>query len=260
MKVQFKLQSKEKISSPTAFKANSRIGLYGANTTYFFRDDINWERFGDFLIKRYKDVKKVHVYDYACSEGAETFSIAMILIKKLGYNAAKKFFPIMASDRDKQILVAPKRGIIRPSRKDLASINRNIGSMSYEFMNVDSAFSPDSSLHDDVCQGQVSLMLRKCVQFRWKNLLKDIDKIEKENSVVLCRNVWPYLSEDDKKCLAEKLCKQLGDNSVLIVGDFDRIKKIDRFFPDRSLIHPVGDSFEAENIYSENNLCYVRPK
>lgn len=260
MKVQFKLQNKDKISSCQAFKANARTGLHGANTTYFFRDDINWERFGDFLIKRYKDVKKVQVYDYACSEGAEPFSIAMILIKKLGYHAAKKFFPIMASDIDKQILIAPKKGIIRPSRKDLVSIDRNMGLMSSEFMKVDFIFSADTSLHDDVCQGEVSPSLRKCVQFRWKNLLKDIDKIKKENSVVLCRNVWAYLSEDNKKYLAEKLCKHLGDNSVLIIGDFDKWKNIDKFFPDNRFIHPVGDSFEAENIFAENNLCYVRPK
>ena len=75
-------------------------GTLNRNTTSFFRNDLIWGDFADLLIDKYKNENKVNVYCYACSDGSEPYSVAMLLISRLGLEGAKKFFPIIAVDKD----------------------------------------------------------------------------------------------------------------------------------------------------------------
>ena len=70
------------------------------NDTSFFREDLIWDFLVKFLKDKYSDVSKVNVYDYACSNGSETYSIIMKLLTDLDKQEAEKFFPINAKDID----------------------------------------------------------------------------------------------------------------------------------------------------------------
>lgn len=240
------------------FKANANRGSFGFNTTYFFRDGIIWDKFGDFLINKYKNADNVHIYNYACSEGAEPFSLAMLLIKKLGKEKAQKFFPIIASDIDDGILKNPALGIIKPSGGDLLKINMTLEKDYSDFYELNEGFQVNKELRDRVYTGKVKPILRDAVVFTQRNILNDTHNIQRDNSVVLCRNFWPYLSSDEEReKLAIGLAERLGDNSMCVIGDFDKKCGIGKFFLDRQFINPL-DTFDASTPFAANELCFVK--
>ena len=87
------------------------------NTTSFFRSDLQWNEMVDYFIKKYENVDKVRVFCYACSDGSEPISLAMMLIDKLGAKA-DKFFPIIAKDIDPTIIDKAKTGSIEVEHCD----------------------------------------------------------------------------------------------------------------------------------------------
>lgn len=191
------------------------------NTSSFFRDDINWSKFTDFIIEKYKDAKKVNVHCFACSEGAEPFSLAMILNEKLGAEKAKKFFPIIASDIDEEILKNPKSGIIKPSIYDIELTKFYMGPEYKKYITHGNQFTINEMLRERVTDGNISELLKDKVIFKKIDMLKDNIDIPSENTIVLCRNVWPYLGVYGQQELAEKFSQRLGKNSMLMLGGYD---------------------------------------
>lgn len=199
------------------------------NNTWYFRADILWGKLVDFLADKYKNVDKVNVYNYACSEGAEPFSFAMMLMEKLG-EGAKKFFPIMASDIDKKILKNPKRGKVTISESDIKGFERNIGDNYKKYLDFkNNKFRHSYFLNADVRNGHIKSILKDKVIFEQKDIITDITNIKPDNSVILCRNFWQYLDEDLQSELPCKIYTHLGENSICIVGDFDSYKTYEDF-------------------------------
>lgn len=232
-------------------KAGNRIYC---NNTWYYRYDLPWNNFIEKLAEKYKDVDKVHIYDYACSEGAEPFSLAMLLIKKLGEEKAQKFLPIIASDLDEEILKNPKQGIIKPSKSDINAIKKILGDDYSKFIEFDDKFEDNRTLKDELCSGKIKPILKNAVIFKNANVINDIPNIEKENSVVMCRNVWLFFNEKEKLKLAEALSNQLGDSSMCVIGNFDDSRSIllskqfDKYFLNEK---------EKSGLYSEG-LCYIK--
>ena len=194
------------------------------NNTEFFRIDLNWNKFTDMLIEKYKHTDKVNIYNYACSEGAEPFSLAMLLIKKLGKEKAQKFFPIIASDIDEEILKNPKQGIIKVSSGDIFLIKRKLGNDYSKFIDLDNKFKYSSKFKDILCNGKITPILEDTIVFDTKDITKDFVNIKKDNSIVFCRNFWPYLSKNDQLSLSANLSERLGNNSLCVIGSYDKRK------------------------------------
>lgn len=192
------------------------------NNTTFFRPDLHCTRLVDKLIAKYQGVDKVNIYNFACSEGAEPFSIAMLLIRKLGEEKAQKFFPIIASDIDEEILRNPSQGVVKLAPLDLVLMRLTLGKDFTEFISRGNRFRYNRRFRNSVCTGEISPVLKKAVIFKKANILEDIENIEQENSVVLCRNFFPYLSKEDRVKLAGKLSQMLGRNSMCVIGTYDR--------------------------------------
>lgn len=194
------------------------------NNSEFFRDDLKWDVLGDTLIDKYAKFDKANLSCYACSEGAEPFSIAMILIEKMGKDAAKKFFPILASDIDPKILENPKAGIIKLSQNDIENIKKFMGDSYSKYIEFDNIFKFDPELSEIVCSGKIKPILKDTVVFKQADIREEIPNIEKkDNSVMLCRNFWPYLKDyNTQRQLIKGIYDKLGDNSLCIIGsDFD---------------------------------------
>ena len=62
--------------------------------------------------------------------------------------------------------------------------------------------------------------LTERIEFSKRDIFKDYKNINPENSIVLVRNLWPYLEERIPK-LISKLAEQMGKNSTLVIGGFD---------------------------------------
>ena len=65
-----------------------------SNSTNFFRNDLPWNTLGKTLDELYPKGEKVNVFNFACSDGSEPYSLAICLMEQLGEDGAKRFFPI----------------------------------------------------------------------------------------------------------------------------------------------------------------------
>lgn len=215
--------------------------------------DLDWHKLANILVEKYKNTNKVNIYCYACSEGAEPLSLAMLLIEKLGKEEAQKFFPIIASDIDEEIFKNAQNGIIKLSKWDIDNIKRILGDNYSKYIEFDNNFKKDPNLNDEVCTGRIKSILDGTVIFNGNvDIRKSITNIEKNNSVVLCRNFWPYIPEKDQSQLAKDLFEQLGENSMCVIGSYD-IRKANAGL---TLLHKNFKKYD--NTCDENCLFYVK--
>lgn len=60
------------------------------------------------------------------------------------------------------------------------------------------------------------------VEFKKANILNEIDKIDgKKPSLILCRNMWPYIDSFKHDDFAKKLYDKLAPGSTVIIGNYD---------------------------------------
>lgn len=187
--------------------------------TYFFRDDLQWKNFVKYLDKQFLGADKVNIHNLACSDGTESYTLVMSLLSKLGEDKSKKFLPIMSSDINSEVILTAKSGNI-PLLTGLYKF--------YDYYKLKMCTFLDKPKHfkiskqdkktivniDDICKNNI--------RFKTADLFKEIDNMEGENTVVLCRNVWMYLSVDEQILAAEKLGKKLQKNSSVVLGEYDK--------------------------------------
>ena len=190
------------------------------NTTRMFRRDINFDSLGDFLLSKYGNKQKWNVYSFACSDCSEAYSFIIEMKEKTGN--LKSFSPIFASDIDfiplqdafiKQIVLQPD---------DIERINSRTSKFS-------DYFSPLSIIPT---QNEFSLKnptyrvlpaLSENIRIKQANLFDEIKNIKSDNSFVMIRNVWRFLSDKERLQLATELFKKMGKNSYLMLGRGDEI-------------------------------------
>ena len=223
--INMKITPSTNLNRPPAFTSNFREvnkkcgELLHRNTTYFFRNDLKWQPFSEHIIEKYKNQDKVNIYCHACSDGSEPYSLAMLLISKLG-EKAQKFFPIIAKDKDDFFLDFARQGKVAAGISDMFRFGEELGSEYKKFISL--AQEP-IKIGDKMCQAiQLNNQLKEAVIFEKADILDDIKNIEKDNTILMFRNVWPYL--DNPQMLATKLSQHLGDNSMCVIGDFDILK------------------------------------
>lgn len=211
-------------NNKTSFTSNGRevkdaLGnVLNRNSTRFFRCDVNWDKFTDHIIKKYTDQSRVNVYCYACADGSEPYSLAMMLISKLG-KEAKKFFPIIAKDIDDKFLDQARKGIVKLDIYDVEAITAYTQSPHTRFVAVE----PIEEMVDNmmVCTGRVTEEVHKAVTFEQGDIVADIDNVQSDNSIVMFRNAWAYLNEDSRHLLAEKIAQRLNTSSMCVISPWD---------------------------------------
>ncbi len=205
------------------FKANNRkiidkaTGNVYKTTTYFFREDLNWDGFVKLLDNKYKDTLKVNVYNDACSGGHEPVSLAIKLKQRMG-KRADKFFPIHASDYNPTNIKNAKAGIMGIKNEELYRINEETNNRYRDYF----SFAPRTNFCDDLAlspKGDLS----KNIEYKQGDIFKNIEQMPSSNTVLLCRNFWRYLPEDGNNAekLAQKLGEKLDSSSLVVIGEHD---------------------------------------
>jgi len=206
------------------FRANERFvadksgHLAYKTTTYWYRGDTDWDGLGDYLCSKYKNTDKVNVICHACSNGMEPYSFAM-LMKSSHSDYAYKFLPVIAKDIDKNNIIMAKRGHYEISDMDLWTLDyytkgqyrdffRLEPSHNYEIYSKSFAFAPNENL-------------RKCVNFEQGDIFEDIENMPSKNTVLFCKNFWPYLTPEKREILVQKLSAHFDKSCVVITGDYD---------------------------------------
>jgi len=201
--------------------------IKNSNFTLFFRDDLDWNKFIEHIDKKYKNIDRVNIYNYASSIGSEAYTMAMLLLENNG-EKADKYFPVIAKDRDPYVIDIVQSGLISIHLDEEKNINNNTDKKFEKYFTVDRnvRFSYDKDKATEL-NAKVNNILKNRVRFECADITRDYKSIKKDNSIVMCRNFWPYLEDNDtRRRLVKNLYNQLGNNSLLIIGKFDN-----KYFP-----------------------------
>ncbi|MBR2386512.1 hypothetical protein IKA92_04365 [bacterium] len=216
-----------------------------SNSTNFFRDDIDWAGFGHVLEELFPNDKKVNVYNFACSDGSEPYSLAITLIEDLGEERAKRYFPIRATDADPIIINTAKSGKIFAAGKDIENLKEM------------TKHKVDKYFYSKKVQGGYILeakdILKNNIIFEKEDFATGLNNIKKENSLILCRNFWGYLGTEEIMECAKKLHKKIDETSIILIGDFDK-----EFGRAPEFLTELGIE-EATDLYGEEFILKKHP-
>ena len=151
-----------------------------------------FEKFGSTNVK---------IWSAACSTGDEPYTLVMLLSKFIPMNRIK----VIATDIDKQVLEKAQMGIY--DEKSLKGLPKEyitkfftkVGTKSY----------------------QISDEVKKCVEFKQHNLLKDAYPTNCD--MIICRNVMIYFTEEAKDEIYKKFNASLKKDGILFVGSTEQI-------------------------------------
>lgn len=132
-------------------------------------------------------------------------------------NESDKFFPIIAKDIGKKRIETNKNN---QKNKQVPMIISEYMAMCFMLnMNKEDglqyADEKDKKyfLKDDIVS---------CVKFECANILEDIDSLDSNNpSLIMCRNMWPYVNEKEYANFAARLYDKLAAGSCVVIGDYD---------------------------------------
>jgi chemotaxis methyl-accepting protein methylase len=199
--------------------------------THIFRTDIDWENLMEVLKKDYKDEKKVNVYSLAGSDGSEGYTFAMAVMDRLPKNQQSKYFKIKVSDIDHEVIRAAQSGVINSSATDFELMKYNLKNPKAYFKPTKNTFTianNEETRFKNYSGYKPIPKLRNAVEFKQGDILDVMKKIDKsEMSVVMCRNVMPYLSQNYVQEIVKNADEKLKKGSLFIIGDFDYVTGIE---------------------------------
>ena len=184
-------------------KFDQFINFLTINVSEFYRNPEQWkfldEEVFPALIKQFGSNLKI--WSAACSTGDEPYTLVMLLAKFIPLNRIH----ILATDLDKQVLEKAQIGLY--DEKSLKGLPKEfikkhftqVGGKSYQ-------------IHDEI---------KKCVEFKQHNLLKD--SYPSGCDMIVCRNVMIYFTEDAKKSIYHKFNQALNEDGMLFVGSTEQI-------------------------------------
>lgn len=173
------------------------------NVSEFYRNPEQWKVLESDvfpeLVKKYGS--GVRIWSAACSTGDEPYSLVMLLSKFMPLNRIK----IIATDIDDQVLDKARMGIYRA---------QSLSALPEEFKTKYFTKVGENSY-------QIKDEVKKCVEFKKHNLLKD--SYPTRLNLIVCRNVVIYFTEDAKTEIYRKFYDSLVPGGTLFVGSTEQI-------------------------------------
>lgn len=172
------------------------------NVSEFYRNPDQWKTLEQDILPDLinKAGKKLKVWSAACSTGDEPYSLAMVIGKMVGLSNVS----IIATDIDKQVLEKAKLGLY--NEKSIAGLPDEFKSKYFNKIGASYKISDE---------------IKKCVQFKQHDLLKDAYPTDCD--LIVCRNVLIYFTEEAKAEIYKKFSKSLNVGGVLFIGSTEQI-------------------------------------
>lgn len=172
------------------------------NVSEFYRNPELWRVLEKDVMPVILEKKRPpKIWSAACSTGDEPYSLVMLLNQFLPFSQIH----IIATDIDKQVLDKARMGLYNDkSLKGLPD-----GFLKKYFTKVNE--------HNY----QINAELKKCVEFREHNLLKD--PYPTACDMIVCRNVMIYFTEEAKEEIYKKFNAALAPEGFLFVGSTEQI-------------------------------------
>lgn len=173
------------------------------------------------IINKYKNATKINIINHACSAGYESYSLLMSFMKYLGKDF-EKFMPIIARDIDKDAIEYAKQGQLKLNHyeyQDACFYKSFKNNFKIEMLNPNiSRFNSDI---ENYYQASLQTDLNKYIDFGVSNIFDDKELISKDNTILICRNFWPFLGDEKISELAFFLANNMKSSSLIMIGDFD---------------------------------------
>lgn len=172
------------------------------NVSEFYRNPELWKVLEtDVLPVLLNKTKTLKIWSAACSTGDEPYSLVMLLSRFLPLSQIH----IIATDIDKQVLDKAKMGLYN---------EKSLKGLPAEFLKK---YFTKINEHNY----QINPEIKKCVEFREHNLLKD--PYPAGCDLIVCRNVLIYFTEDAKLDIYKKFNEALRPEGFLFVGSTEQI-------------------------------------
>jgi len=186
------------------------VDLLTTHETYFFREPSHFEYVADQILASWPRQRPLRVWSAASSTGEEAYSLAMVLMDRLGEDSPWQVF---ASDISLEVLARARQGIYGMERIQgippdylkrfcLRGVGHSAGTL-----RIDSA-------------------LRQRVEFAPVNLNQPLTGLG-EFDLVLLRNVLIYFDGETKAQIVRRVVSQLKPRGWLIVGHSESLNGIE---------------------------------
>lgn len=223
--------------------------------TNIFRTDIDWTYLVKYMQSHFANKEKVNIYSLACSDGSEPYSLAMVMKENMPENLLNKFLPIKASDIDNNVIDVAKNGRLNvyPIEFLIAENHCDMNLLKYLKDKKASVIIEGDSLSetDYIYSYKISDEISKMVNFKVSDILTELENIKDEgNSVVMCRNVFPYLKQNYIDKIIDTARKVLKPDSLFIIGNFDETRKLSQKLIDKGFYYPLVNQ---TNIFTLGN-------
>jgi chemotaxis protein methyltransferase CheR len=171
------------------------------NVSEFFRNPDHWKVLEEDIIPLLIQQRpQIKVWSAGCSTGEEAYSLAMLFQAKYPGHVKK----IKATDLDQKVLDKARQALYSAkAAKTLPS------DYFHKYMQPEDEYF---SVTDEI---------KKMVDFARHDLLKD--PYESDYDLILCRNVFIYLTEDSKQNLYRKFAASLRKGGILFIGSTEQI-------------------------------------
>lgn len=191
--------------------------IKNCNTTWFFRNDLDWDKFANYVGRKYMNEDKVNVVCYGCSDGSEPMSAAVLFSERFNYDS-RKFFPIIAKDKDEYILNRVKTNNVRMFFSDIDRV------VDFSNNNLDKYFIVNPQMPENNSMiVQPTYELKSKIKYSKADITEDVQNIPSKNTILMCRNVFPYIKDEKIRYdLIEHLASRLKENCIIVIGDSDK--------------------------------------
>ncbi len=178
------------------------VNFLTINVSEFYRNPEQWKILDQEvfpqLIKKFG--RRLTVWSAACSTGDEPYSLVMALSRHLSLSDIR----IIATDIDKQVLEAARIGLY--NEKSIAAVPEDLKKK--YFTKIGSSY-------------QIADEIKKCVEFREHNLLRD--PYPTGCHLIVCRNVVIYFTDEAKDEIYAKFHQSLVGGGLLFIGSTEQI-------------------------------------
>lgn len=172
------------------------------NWTFFFRDDVQFKFYADYLKANYDKEDYLRIWSAGCATGEEAYSLALVALETIPA-ATQLDLRILATDISLPVLQTAMTG-----KYHYTKIKGNIPDQLLK-----KYFIFDKRKKDFIIKKEV----RSLVSFRYLNLMDDFP-FKKKYDLVFLRNVLIYFDKREKEYILHKIYDILKDKGFLFLG------------------------------------------
>ena len=200
-------------------------------TTNLFRADVDWIRLVKYAYAHFGSKKNIGVYSLAASDGSEAYTYLISVMEKIPKKLYEKFGHVNASDFDKEVINGYKSGRVNVYAREFwqAENKYKVDLTKYlKNRSLSVVIKGDDVSGTDVISSYEPIPeLRDSINYKQSDILSELKNIDDNgNSIVLCRNVFPYLNDDYIDEIIETAKEKLKPKSLFVTGNYDQMINI----------------------------------